>query len=180
MLKFSVELSSCLDTLLSIDYLHKIDNFDVLSKIARRLPQSWMTGWQAELDSIVHIRREEASIKHLASYVSLKTRQATNSECNWSQDQRPDRSSAKPFKGRKKTRFSTQITSTPTTRCKLCQGSHYLNQCKRFRKFSVPERLKFVNETRLCRVASKQAILLINVIEKTHAKNRVAKKFTQD
>ena len=73
MLKFSVELSSCLDTLLSIDYLHKIDNFDVLSKIASRLPQSWMTGWQAELDSIVHIRREEASIKHYASYVSLKT-----------------------------------------------------------------------------------------------------------
>ena len=151
MLKFSAELSSCLDTLLSIDYSHKIDNFDLLSKIAKRLPQSWMTGWQAELDSIVHIRREKASIKHLASYVSLKTRQATNFECNWSQDQRPDRSSAKPFKGRKETTFSTQITSTPTIRCKLCQGSHYFNQCKRFRKFSVPESLKFVNEIRLCR-----------------------------
>ena len=82
MLKFLDELSSCLDTLLSINYLHNIDNFDVLSKIARRLPPSWMTGWQAKLDSIVHIRREEASIKHLASYVSLKTQQATNFECN--------------------------------------------------------------------------------------------------
>ena len=51
-LKFSAKLSSCQDTLLSIDYLHKMDNFDVLSKIAKRLPQSWMAGWQAELDSM--------------------------------------------------------------------------------------------------------------------------------
>ena len=77
MLNFSAELISCMDTL--------INNFDVLAKIAQRLPHLCIAGWQAELDSIVYIKREEASIKHLASFVSLKIRQATNFECNWSQ-----------------------------------------------------------------------------------------------
>jgi len=54
---------------------------------------------------------EEASIKHLTSYVSLKTRQATNYTCKWSQTKGPasHTNKLKPVKGRKETTFSTQI-----------------------------------------------------------------------
>ena len=138
----------------SMNYLHKIDNFDVLEKIVKRLPHSWLGGWQAELDTIIHTRGEEASIKHLASYVSLKTRQATNFKCNWSHTERSTgkfTNTAKPHKGREESSFSTSTNTTfSISKCKLCHAPHYLNQCKDFRKLTVPERLKFVKENKLC------------------------------
>jgi len=33
-----------------LNYLRKIDNYDVLTKITNCMPQSWLSGWQAEVD----------------------------------------------------------------------------------------------------------------------------------
>ena len=78
MLKCSAELNSCFDTLTGMNYFHKIDNFDVLSKIARRLPQFYLSRWQEEVDSIEHVKKDEVSIEHLAELISSRTRQMPN------------------------------------------------------------------------------------------------------
>ena len=52
LMQFSAEVNSCMNTLVGLDYLHKMDNFDVLPRIARRLPISWLNGWQAKTDNL--------------------------------------------------------------------------------------------------------------------------------
>ena len=120
----------------------------MLTKVAKRLPHQWLSGWQAEVDSLIHLKGQEVSIENLAAYVTLKTRQITNLDCNWAQtNKRPDL-----HRSRKETALATQtILSPPKLCCKLCKGSHYLNQCKRFRKYVYEDRIKFVTESKLCR-----------------------------
>jgi len=45
LIKFSVDLTSCLNTLEGMDYLDRMDNLDVVSKIANRLPPTWIPNW---------------------------------------------------------------------------------------------------------------------------------------
>ena len=120
----------------------------MLTKVAKRLPHEWLSGWQAEVDSLIHLKGQEVSIENLAAYVTLKTRQITNLDCNWAQtNKRPDL-----HKSRKETALDTQtVLSPPKLCCKLCKGPHYLNRCKRFRKYVYEDRIKFVNESKLCR-----------------------------
>ena len=131
-----------------MNYLHKMNNLDVLTKVAKRLPHQWLSGWQAEVDSLIHLKGQEVSIENLAAYVTLKTRQITNLDCNWAQSGRkPDL-----HRPRKESALATQtVLSPPKLYCKLCKGPHYLNQCKRFRKYVYEDRIKFVNESKLCR-----------------------------
>ena len=44
LIRFSAELTTCLKTLGGLNYLHKLDNLDVLAKIAKRLPLAWLSG----------------------------------------------------------------------------------------------------------------------------------------
>ena len=85
LIKFSAELKSCVNTLSGMNYLHKMNNIDVLNKISKRLPSAWINGWQTEVDNVIHVRMEEISIKHLTDYVSLRIRQCTNFANDWSQ-----------------------------------------------------------------------------------------------
>ena len=148
LISFSADINSCMNTLKGMNYLHKMDNLNVLTKVAKRLPHQWLSGWQAEVDSLIHLKGQVVSIENLAAYVTLKTRQITNLDCNWAQtNKRPDL-----HKSRKETALATQtVLSPPKLCCKLCKGPHYLNQCKRFRKYVYEDRIKFVNESKLCR-----------------------------
>ena len=148
LISFSADINSCMNTLKGMNYLHKMDNLDVLTKVAKRLPHQWLSGWQAEVDLLIHPKGQEVSIENLAAYVTLKTRQITNLDCNWAQtNKRPDL-----HKSRKETALATQtVLSPPKLCCKLCKGPHYQNQCKRFRKYVYEDRIKFVNESNLCR-----------------------------
>ena len=148
LISFSADINSCMNTLKGMNYLHKMDNLDVITKVAKRLPHQWLSGWLAEVDSLIHLKGQEVSIENLAAYVTLKTRQITNLDCNWAQSGRkPDL-----HKPRKETALASQTVLSPSKLCcKLCKGLHYLNQCKRFRKYVYEDRVKFVNESKLCR-----------------------------
>ena len=124
LISFSADINSCMNTLKGMNYLHKMNNLDVLTKVAKRLPHPWLSGWQVEVDSLIHLKRQEVSIEDLAAYVTLKTRQITNLDCNWAQSgKRPD-----PQRFRKETVLATQtVLSPPKLCCKLCKGPHYLN-----------------------------------------------------
>ena len=83
LLRFSSELNSCMNTLKGMNYLDKMNNLDVITRIAKRFPHPWINGWQTEVDSLIHIKRCDVIIENLASYVALKTRQMTNLDCDW-------------------------------------------------------------------------------------------------
>ena len=96
------------------------------------------------------------SIRDLANYVSLRTRQIENFECNWSRIFKPTVSNNYKAKT-----LATQLTSCVVTTCKsvakcrLCTSPHYLNQCKRFRKLKFDNRYTFVINEGLCRCCLK-------------------------
>ena len=142
-----------MNTLIGINYLHKMDNLDVLFKIAKRLPNFWLSSWQTEVDNIIHHKREEVSVKHLADFVSLKTRQCINFACDWSQSFKPIVAIHANVK-RKQTSMATKVVTPPSIqqikKCKLCEKPHFLNQCQQFRKIEFKERLEFVTNNRLC------------------------------
>ena len=83
LLRFSSELNSCMNTLKGMNYLDKMSNLDVITRIAKRFPHPWINNWQTEVDSLIHIKRCDVTIENLASYVALKTRQMTNFDCDW-------------------------------------------------------------------------------------------------
>ena len=145
LLRFSSELNSCMNTLKGLNYLEKMNNLDVITKLAKRFPHP--CGWQTEVDSLIHIKRCDVTIENLATFVALKTRQMTNLDCDWTNSKK-----FVPNKNCKETTLATQaVLEPPKVCCKLCKGSHCLSQCKRFRKFTYDERLKFVNENELSR-----------------------------
>ena len=73
LIQFSSQVNSYINTLVGLDHLHKMDNLDVLTEIARRLPILWLNGWQAEVDKIIHHKMRDVSIGDLANYVLLRT-----------------------------------------------------------------------------------------------------------
>ena len=53
LIKFFAELKSCVHILSGMNYLHKMDNIDVLNKIFKRLPSTWINSWQTEVDIVI-------------------------------------------------------------------------------------------------------------------------------
>ena len=120
LVKFLADLTVCMNTLIGINYLHKMDNLDVLFKIAKRKPNFWLSSWKIEVDKIIHNKRVEISLKHLADFVSLKTRQCTNFACDRSQSFTPMVAIHASVK-RKQTSPSTQQNK----KCKLCKKTTF-------------------------------------------------------
>ena len=107
-----------------------MDNLNVLFKIAKRLPNFWLSSWPTEVNLIIYYKKEEVSTKYLTDFVSLKTRHRTNFECDWSQSFECDWSqSFKPTAAihasvkRKQTSTATKVVTPPSTqqikKCKL-------------------------------------------------------------
>ena len=79
------------------------------------------------------------SIKKLSAYVAFKTRQLTNLDYSWSVQGQAKPTGSK----RKETTMVANASVSDSKQCELCHNSHCLNQCKRFRKLSYCNRLKF-------------------------------------
>ena len=58
-----------MNTFCVIEYLHKMDNINMLSKIARRLSNSWLNEWKMEVDSNIQVRKEKVSVRELANQI---------------------------------------------------------------------------------------------------------------
>ena len=141
LLKFSADFASCLITLKGMDWLDRMDNMDMMTKIMQRLPPSWILGWQYEMDKIMHVMHRDISIKDLGDFVRRKTRETTNLS-QISTSSRPRNSQEK--ESRKATTFSTQVKNNKASsapKCSMCTHEYYLNHCKDFRELSYQGRL---------------------------------------
>jgi len=170
-IKFSADLTSCLYTLEGMDCLDRMDNMDVVSKIANRLPPTWIPNWYHESDQIMHVQHKDICVKDLCEFVRRKTREGTNFL------QIPTAFKSSGLQQRPPTRiaktFSTQAQSgRPSPKCPLCADNHFLNQCSDFRALSYKGRVEFVNEQKLCRACLKVG----HIATKCNRRNEACKK----
>ena len=144
--EFSIQLTSCTNTLERIGYLDKLNNSDNLKKIIDRLPYSMRANWRDYVDRIVQNKARDINIKDLNEFVTAKARATTH-----------------PVFGKISTEGKTKILNPRLRRhgfstyansegpkCALCESNHWLSRCDKFRKQSLEERQKFVREKKLC------------------------------
>ena len=156
-LEFSAKLTACQYTLAGMNYLHKMDNVDIIRKITRRFPPQWLSSWEHLVDQILHVQQRDINFSDLSSFVATKTRECTNfvtQPVNYCSDSSLNAASAGQKQQNKRVAKSFGIqakTGTqPAKQCQLCNGPHYLNQCQQFRKMTYDERRTFVEKESLC------------------------------
>ena len=156
LVKFSANFTFCVITLEGMECLDRMDNMDMVTKIMRRLPPSWIPGWQYEVDQIMHVVHRNISIKDLEDFVRRKTRETTNLAQILTSSRPPNsqEKNASRQVGKSATTFSTQVKNNNASsppKCPMCTHEHYLNKWKEFRELSYHGRLEFVNQQKLCR-----------------------------
>ncbi|XP_028417945.1 uncharacterized protein LOC114542641 [Dendronephthya gigantea] len=149
--QFSIQLTSCTNTLEKIGYLHKLNNSENLKRIVERLPYAMRVKWRDTVDRIVEIQQRDVTIKDINKFVTAKARAANHPVFGKIAIEKP-----KPLKQNQRTSqygkatgFATQSTSQ-SPKCPQCGSNHWLSRCDKFKKQSLEERQKFVREKKLC------------------------------
>ena len=156
--QFSIQLSSCVSTLKEIGYVNKLDNPDNLKKIIDRLPFGIRLKWRDAVDHIIERENRDVTVKDIMDFVAAKARAATHpifgKVVNENKGKQVNgKSSRKTQRGGG---FSTQGTPPPPKtskekpKCPSCSSSHWLSRCNTFRKQSLQERQRFVDDHKLC------------------------------
>ena len=156
--QFSIQLTSCVNTLKEIGYLGKLDNPDNLKKIIDRLPYSFRLKWRDTVDRIIEREDRDVTVKDIMEFVTAKARAATHPVFGKVVNERPVKLPvAKPR--RQASGFSIQAQGKPPSyktppndlpQCTMCRERHWLPRCSKFRRQSLQERQKFVDEKKLC------------------------------
>ena len=76
--QFSIQLSSCVNTLNEIGYVNKLDNPDNLKKIIDRLPFGIRLKWRDAVDRIIEKENRDVTVKDIMDFVAAKARAATH------------------------------------------------------------------------------------------------------
>ncbi|XP_071958625.1 uncharacterized protein [Antedon mediterranea] len=155
--RFSTQLTSCANTLQEIGYLSKLDNPDNLRKIIERLPYRLRLRWREVVDTIIVKEKRDVNIKDITKFVTDKARVATHPVFGKIE---PVKSTNSPNSDKLSTNHksssyavhnsqsNTPVTSQPT--CPLCCEDHWLSRCEQFRRKSLNDRWKCVNDKKIC------------------------------
>ncbi|XP_028408735.1 uncharacterized protein LOC114531302 [Dendronephthya gigantea] len=149
--QFSVQLTSCTNTLEKIGYLDRLNNSDNLKKLIDRLPYPMRIKWRDNVDRIVEREARDVSIKDVNDFVTAKARATTHPIFGKisTAEKAPKFQNPKMRRNGGAAGFSSQTTKQ-TLKCPLCGSNHWLSRCDKFRKQSLEERQKFVKEKKLC------------------------------
>ena len=158
--KFSIQLTSCANTLKEIGSIGKLDNSENLKKIINRLPTSMRYKWRDVVDRIVEQERRDVTINDVTKFVTSRARVATHpvfGKVDRERKERIDLEQRRPrHLGIRANGFANhgekdnQKRATKRITCPLCMQNHWLSRCERFRKQSLEERQRFVNDAKLC------------------------------
>jgi hypothetical protein len=149
--QFSVQLTSCTNTLEKIGYLDRLNNSDNLKKIIDRLPYAMRVRWRDNVDRIVEKEARDVTIKDVNQFVTAKARAATHpvfGKISIDKSKFP-KLPQKPQQHIRGSGFLVQSTFQPP-KCPQCGSNHWLSRCDKFKKQSLEERQKFVREKKLC------------------------------
>ena len=157
--QFSIQLTSCVNTLTDIGYLNKLDNPDNLKKVIERLPYGFRLKRRDTVDRIVEREQRDVTIKDIMDFVVAKARAVTHPIFGRVTNERITKPPTIKTPRRLRNRgngFSTQGKTQPPElphkgpTCTMCSGKHWLPLCEKFRKKSLQERQGFVDEKKLC------------------------------
>ncbi|CAB3997294.1 PREDICTED: uncharacterized protein LOC107342904, partial [Paramuricea clavata] len=150
--QFSVQLTSCTNTLEKIGYLDKLNNSDNLKKIIDRLPYAMRVRWRDTVDRIIEKEARDVKVKDVNEFVTAKARAATHpvfGKIAIDKSKIIPRQNQRLQQHGKASGFSVQSTTQPP-KCSQCGSNHWLSRCDKFRKQSLEDRQKFVREKKLC------------------------------
>ena len=163
LVKFSIQLTSCTNTLKEIGCLSKLDHPENLNKIIGRLPFGMILQRCDAVDRIVENEGRDVTIKDVTSFVTARARAATHSVFGRVVNEgRGKQVNKKPKhqSGLRASGFATrgdqpvhnsQESNKPTDlKCPSCSANHWLSCCERFRRLSLEERKALVKDKRLC------------------------------
>lgn len=157
---FSALLTTCKNTLNEIGYLSKIENPDSLKKVVARLPFSLRQKWREVADEITEAKAREVTIADIADFVEKKARILTHpifgdiiSEPKSKSVLDGKRPSCRRLSSFAADAYNPSSSTDddvsddtlvlgprrPTLSCPLCKATHWLSQCKDFRRRNVSE-----------------------------------------
>lgn len=155
--QFSVQLSSCVNTLKEIDCLSKLNSPENLKKIVDRLPYGIRLRWRDIVDSIIEKDHRDVTIEDVTNFVTTKARAATHPIFGIvTNDNKPRPISDRPQSqsSQRAAGFATQVQSArdpgERPKCPACGTNHWLSRCDKFRKSTLEERHRLVKDKRLC------------------------------
>ena len=149
--QFSVQLTSCTNTLEKIGFLDRLNNSDNLKKIIDRLPYAMRVRWRDHVDRIVEREARDVTIKDVNDFVTAKARATTHpvfGKISIDNKKFP-KQHQKSQQHVKASGFLVQSSFQPP-KCPQCGSNHWLSRCDKFKKQSLDERQKFVREKKLC------------------------------
>ena len=154
LLQFSVQLTSCTNTLKEIGSLGKLDHPENLRRVINRLPFGMRLKWRDTVDRIIESKERDVTIEDVTKFVTAKTRAATHpifgKVVNENKGKQEDNKGRRQF-GSKAGGFATQGNEGRVNKSACpCNANHWLSRCDKFRKWSLEERRKYVKDNKLC------------------------------
>ena len=149
--QFSVQLTSCANTLEKIGYLDKLNNSDNLKKIIDRLPYAMRVKWRDNVDRIVERESRDVTIKDVNDFVTAKARAATHPVFGKISNDK-SKLSKQHQKQQQHSKASGFLVQSQSPNCPQCGSNHWLSRCDKFKKQSL------VNWS-LCAIVSKGEFL---------------------
>ena len=154
LLQFSVQLTSCTNTLKEIGSLGKLDHPENLRRVINRLPFGMRLKWRDTVDRIIESEERDVTIEDVTKFVTAKARAATppifGKVVNENKEKQEDNKGRRQF-GSKAGGFATQGNEGRVNKSACpCNANHWLSWCDKFRKWSLEERRKYVKDNKLC------------------------------
>ena len=159
--KFSIQLTSCVNTLNKIGCIGKLDNSENLRRIINRLPTAMRYKWRDRVDQIVEQEGRDITIDDVNKFVTSRARAASHPVFGKVDREKkekidPDQKRSRPS-GIRANGFAThgkeenQEGDVKQRKCPSCKLNHWLSRCEKFRKQSMEERQRLVNDEKLCK-----------------------------
>ena len=163
LLQFSIQLTSCTNTLKEIGSLTKLDHPENLKKIINRLPFGMRLKWRDVVDGIVQRERRDVTINDVTEFVTVRARAASHpifgKVVNENKGKQEGTKGKRPFYGGRVNGFATQGELQESARDQEgrtiknvcpCNENHWLARCDKFKRMSLEQRMEFVKNKRLC------------------------------
>ena len=154
LLQFSIQLTSCTNTLKEIGSLEKLDHPANLRRVINRLPFGMSLKWRDTVDRIIENEARDVTIEDVTKFVTAKARAATHpifgKVVNENRGKQEESKGRRQF-GSKAGGFATQEDERKVNKSACpCNANHWLLRCDKFRKWSLEERQKYVKDNKLC------------------------------
>ncbi|XP_046561900.1 uncharacterized protein LOC124270882 [Haliotis rubra] len=147
--QYADSVKSCIVTLSAMGRLTEVDNQDRIRKMTEKLPVHLQNRWRNQAVSHLRTHRHYPNIHEFAQFIEMVADEANDpvfGNIRFDNRERPSR--GHDSKG---TALQTVMKYRDTkSSCKLCSWDHAIYMCNTFRQMNSEDRLKFMQEEKLC------------------------------